>query len=134
MPSDPSLIGRKTRIRAGHTNAADAFIPTSNESLSTDKEVEDRVKKHNRIYHGDRDQVLTATFEGKEIKSMTTYEGNKLASLSEFEFINGTLHKVTKSIYDTSVPIDIICAKVEKVFNFNADSGVFEGITTTKLI
>jgi len=117
-------MGRVTKIRASQTRAGEAYTKQDN-SLATDREVEERVKKHSTLFHHNRNDNTIFSFDADgnltsiEIKDPDTNDTLQKTDLS-FD-TDGNLSIIEKTIYDSA---DTVYTKLKKTLDFDADGNL----------
>jgi len=113
-----------TKLRAGQTKSGESYEPESNENLATDKEVEDRIIKHNSIYHNIRNGNTEFVFKNDEIEKIVTYDGNSNIIIREVLFnytLNFKINYIEKTIFDIN---QNIISKIREEYTYNPDDSI----------
>lgn len=114
-------MARLTKLRAHQTRASESY-DTEEENLATDKEVEQRVRKHSWIFHGNRDDTTEFTFSNDNIQSIETKNGTSLYKKTDFTFdSDGNIQTLIKEYFDENLQSYV---KMKKDFLFDSDGNI----------
>lgn len=107
-----------TRIRGLQTTAGASFDSKDENNLATDREVEERIKKHSYMFHNNGNGKTEFEFdEDNNITSIKIFDNeNNIKQESTFLFESGILTKIVKEIFDEN---QISYSKIQKDFVYN---------------
>ncbi len=99
-----------------------AEAPTSLEEIRnviTQKELELKyIKEHEELYHHNRNENSVFEFNGDELSNIKIFSGGELRQDSVFEYSNGELISITKTIWDNDLEIYVT---LKKNFQYDAE-------------
>ena len=115
---------RLTKLRAHQTRASERY-DIEEENLATDKEVEERVRKHSRLFHKFRDDNTYFNFdtEGNLTQILTKDQTNTdILQQVDFSFdVAGNLSSIVKEVFDENLDRYL---KLQKNFNFDVNGNL----------
>jgi hypothetical protein len=124
-------MGRLTKLRGSQTRASEAFNPTSDDQLATDKEVNERVLKHSSQFHHNRNDRTEFLFDiDGNLSEIKVYNADKtsLYQRTIFTFVNGEITSMLKTVYNED---GSVYTSLQKDFVFGTEN--IEAIVNTKL-
>lgn len=122
-----------TKTRGSQTRAGEEYNPLS-DGLASDREVEDRVKRHSADFHSNRNEFTEYILDEfgvlTDIMSYADDTKTQIYTQTNFVYTEGSLTQINKRIYE---PDGItLYAHTQKVLNYVGDTLV--DITTVKIV
>lgn len=122
-----------TKTRGTQSRANEQYNPNS-DSLATDKEVEDRVKKHSAFFHSSRNQFTEYVLDGSgTLTDIMTYVDDtktQLHNQSNFTYTLGVLTEINKRVYENDGIT--LYSHTQKLLNYLGEDLI--DITTVRIV